>query len=116
MSEPRQHLRALAEALPPGAAVPVPREWLLAVLAEPKPETADTSWRSRIWKVPADTVLTTAEAAEALGKSKGALHKMVRRHRLPFTRAAGGYSPIAGAPLLFRAADLRRYLEGKKAA
>jgi hypothetical protein len=76
----------------------------------------DTSWRARLWLVLADTTLTVREAAEALGKSPAAVHKLAARRRLPFTRAAAGHSPAAGPPLMFRAADLRQFLEGRKAA
>ena len=35
MTDPRPHLRALAEATAPGGSVLVPREWILALLSEP---------------------------------------------------------------------------------
>jgi hypothetical protein len=63
-----------------------------------------------LWAVPADTALATWEAAQALGKSVAAVHKLAARHRLPFTRAKARHSPVTGAPLMFRAAYLRRFL------
>jgi hypothetical protein len=66
--------------------------------------------RVRLWAVPADTTLTAREAAQAIGKSVSAIHKLAARHRLPFTRAKARHSPVTGAPLMFRAADLRRFL------
>ena len=53
----RAHLRALADALPPGSAVPVPREWLLELLANSPVVSADT--------VP-ERWLTAVEVAELL--------------------------------------------------
>ena len=38
MTDPRPHLRALADALPAGTAVPVPREWLMELLDGMQPE------------------------------------------------------------------------------
>lgn len=116
MSEARATLEKLAAALPDDAAATVPVAWLRELLAEPKSPAPDMSWRSRLWRVSADTVLTTAEAAEALGKSPAAVHKLVQRHRLPCTRSNGRCSPVAGPPLLFRAADLRRFLGGQRPA
>ena len=66
--------------------------------------------RERLWSVPADTMLTVREVAQVIGKSASAVHKLAARHRIPSSRAQAGHSPIAGPPLLFRAADLRRFL------
>jgi hypothetical protein len=56
----REHLRALAEALPPGSAIPVPREWLLELLGDPEPlQTSATT-------VAAD--LTAAQVARIIGR------------------------------------------------
>jgi hypothetical protein len=116
----RDHVRALVADLPADGSVVLPVAWVRALVAEPEkvfPITQpDASWRERLWLVPADTLLTVREAAEALGKSPSAVHKLAARHRIPYTRAAAGHSPVAGPPLMFRAADLRRFLEGRRAA
>ncbi len=52
-------LRELAESLPPGTAVPVPREWLLELLSA---DTAQTNGDSA-----ADRMLTAAQVGELLG-------------------------------------------------
>jgi hypothetical protein len=115
VSEARSHLEALVAALPVDGAATVPVAWLREVLTEPQP-APDASWRSRLWLVSADTLLSTVEAAEAMGKTPAAVHKLAQRHRLPCTRSSARHSPVTGAPLLFRAGDLRRYLEGQRPA
>jgi excisionase family DNA binding protein len=64
MSETRAHLRALAEALPAGSAVPVPREWLLELLDGTLAAGAD------VGNPPTLTAdLTCREAGTLLGRS-----------------------------------------------
>lgn len=72
MTDRRGQLLDLAEALPPGAAVTVPREWLLEALAPPAVET------------PVEDLLTVAQAAARLRVSEGYLYR--RAKSLPFTR------------------------------
>jgi len=119
VTDPREHLRALSEAAPPGSVLSIPRAWVAPLLAQPiaVAPVAPLGWtRERLYRAPADTMLSVREAAQALSKSPAAVHKPAARHRLPSTRAAAGHSPVAGPPLMFRAADLRRFLERRKAA
>ncbi|SRR5712692_2830650 len=75
MSDTRGHLRALAEALPPGSAVPVPREWLLELLdgsadvGTPPTLTADLTCREAgtLLGRSASTVRTWLESGELEG-------------------------------------------------
>ena len=90
----RAHLRAIAEALPEGSAVPVPREWVLE-LAEPcGGETPPPV---------ADRLLTAAEVAERLGLSLVAVYRQAKRW--PFTRRLGRRM------LRFSEAGLARWLD-----
>lgn len=66
----RAALRELAEALPPGAAVPVPREWLLELLAGSAP-AADP-----------EEALDLRTAADVSGYSADHLTRLVREGRL----------------------------------
>lgn len=76
------HLRALAEALPAGTAVPVPREALLELLdgqgVTPLPVPQEPPERTE------DRLLTVLEAAEALNVSTDWLYR--RSKSLPFAR------------------------------
>lgn len=70
----REALRSLAEALPVGTALPVPREWLLELLAA-APGSAH---------VCTEGLLTVDQAAARLSLSKGYLYRKAKS--LPFTR------------------------------
>lgn len=75
-------LRTLADALPEGAAVPVPRAWLLALLeaqdVTPLPVAAEAA------EAPDDRLLTVQEAAKALSVTPDWLYR--RSKSLPFAR------------------------------
>jgi predicted DNA-binding transcriptional regulator AlpA len=121
VTDPRPHLRALAEALPPGSAVPVPREWLLELLAPPfaeAPSTGDfkaardplplaSSWRERLWTVPADTRLGVIEVAEAMGRPKSWVY---RRTSVKSGKAPLPHRKLDGE-LVFVAGDVRAWLK-----
>src|ERR1041385_5137634 len=84
----RASLRCLAEALPPGSAVPVPREVLLELVtsqkgAEPtvSPVAAPVTWRERLWTCPGDTRLGVRELAEALGRPRSWVYRAVAGKR-----------------------------------
>ena len=104
----RASLRCLAEALPPGSAVPVPREVLLELVtsqkgAEPtvSPVAAPVTWRERLWTCPGDTRLGVRELAEALGRPRSWVYRAVagkrEAKRLPAFRFGGELSFEAGA-------------------
>jgi predicted DNA-binding transcriptional regulator AlpA len=100
MSDHRAHLRALAEALPPGSAVPVPREWLLQLLNGTGPSGG----------IPADAVdrlLDVNEAAARLHMSPEWLYRHARK--LPFTVRLGRKA------LRFSDAGITRYLQRRTA-
>jgi excisionase family DNA binding protein len=70
-------LRSLAEALPTGAAVPVPREWLLELLAgspEPRPQAVQSV-------TPAD--LTVAQLAARFGRKPSTVRGWLDRGLIP---------------------------------
>jgi hypothetical protein len=67
---PREHLRALAEALPAGAAVSVPREWLLELL-----DVANALQTSAL--PPAD--LTVADLAARFGRGTSTVRGWLER-------------------------------------
>ncbi len=75
-------LRMLADALPDGTAVPVPREWLLALLdaqeVTPLPVAVEATPEAE------DRLLTVQEAAEALSVTPDWLYR--RSKSLPFAR------------------------------
>jgi hypothetical protein len=73
----REALQALATALPPGSAVSVPREWLLALLAA----TADAPSPST-GALPA-TDLTVADLATRYGRSKATARAWCEAGRFP---------------------------------
>jgi hypothetical protein len=76
MGPDRAALRALAEALPPGAAVPVPREWLLELLG------ATVNLNAAREGLPAE--LTQREAARLLRVSASYLRaSSCPKHLLP---------------------------------
>jgi hypothetical protein len=66
--------------------------------------------RERLWAVPADTMLSTHEASQALDKSVSAIHKLCERGRLKSSRAKSGH--LVRQPRMFRAGDLRLFLGG----
>jgi hypothetical protein len=68
----------------------------------------------RLERLHPDRMLSVAETATFTGRSRSAIHKLVSRGRLPARRMKGRpHSPMAGPPLQIRAADLRRFLEGR---
>jgi predicted DNA-binding transcriptional regulator AlpA len=98
-------LRALAEALPAGAALPVPREWLLELLAEP--EAGPLPAPPVLTVVEAeDRLLTVGEAATRLGVTKDWLYH--HRKDLPFA------VKLSRRVLRFSAVKLERYLEARR--
>jgi hypothetical protein len=97
------HLRALAEALPPGAAVPVPREWLLDLLEGAGHNDPDAS--------SAGPDLTVAEVAAELQCPANRVREAITKrqligYRVPgvvgwrVTRRALDEAKRAGAPLV----------------
>jgi excisionase family DNA binding protein len=99
-------LRELAEALPPGAAVSVPREWLLELLDDTAagvrpPDLLQTSAHE-----PEDRLLTVDEAAQRLGVTKDWIYHHVKE--LPFAVKLGR------RVLRFSALKLERYLEARR--
>ena len=97
------HLRALADAYPDGASVPVPRQWLLEMLGEGAPAVEPV--RTPVDQ--GDRLLTVEEVATRLGVDE----QWVYRHAAEwdFTRRLGRRT------LRFSEAGLRDYL-AKKAA
>ncbi len=104
MTDHRPHLRALAEALPPGSAVPVPVEWLLDLLG-PSSLPPATAARALAGE-PEDRLLTVEEAARRLNVTKDWLYH--HRKELPFAVKLGRKQ------LRFSAAKLERYLEARR--
>ena len=93
MTDPRTHLRALAESLPPGIAVPVPREWLLELRGSASTPAAD----------PTDCYLTADQVAARLDLSVQQVYRQAKRWSF-----AKELSPKA---LRFSEAGLNRWLE-----
>jgi hypothetical protein len=97
VTDSREHLRAPIHGLDSETVVTIRVDWIRAALADSEkviPITKpDTSWRARLWVVPCDTMLPVREAAEALGKSPSAVHKLASRHRIPFFRASADTLP-----------------------
>lgn len=108
MTDPRPHLLALAQALPAGAAVSVPREWLLKLLeTPPQPDPLQTSATPA--RAPAeaeDRLLTIDEAAERLGVTKDWIYHHSKK--LPFAVRLGR------KVLRFSAVKLERYIEARR--
>ena len=98
-SDLRLALRTLAAALPPGAAVPVPREHLLELLDSPG---LDAPTSAPI-PIPADRLLTAREAAGRLGVSVRYLY--AHRQDYPFTRR------LPSGAVRFSERALARFLE-----
>ena len=95
----RLALHRLAEALPAGSAVPVPREWLLELLegADPAPVSPTRG------ETPGDRLLTAHEVAARLGTSREWVYRQARRW--PFTRR------VARRALRFSEAGFARWVE-----
>lgn len=95
----RTHLLALATALPAGSAVPVPREWLLALL-EPMPAPLPPT--------PAETdqLLTAGQVAERFGLSRDWLYRN--------WKSIPGAVKLGRKVLRFPATALPRYLESRR--
>jgi hypothetical protein len=70
-------LRSLAEALPAGAAVPVPREWLLELLAGSAPLAASTV------SIAAPADFTVAELAARFGRKPSTVRGWLDRELIP---------------------------------
>jgi excisionase family DNA binding protein len=93
----RAALRRLAEAMAPGAAVSVPREWLLELLSD-TPEGPD---------------YTVAEVAELFGRSESTVRTWCEERRFEGAYKLSGKSwriPRAAVPA-FRAAEGQRSRE-----
>jgi excisionase family DNA binding protein len=99
-------LRSLAEALPAGSAVPVPREWLLELLAGPPAATTTAQPTLAVGIEPEDRLLTVDEAATRLRVTKDWLYH--HRKELPFAVKLGR------RVLRFSAVKLERYLEARR--
>ncbi len=113
-------LRRWLAATPPGAAVLLSAEQAHAVagpsletpapVAGTAPPRCDpTPWRERLWTVPAETLLTSAEAADALGLTRDAIHRRTAKKR-PAGLTALPHRRMDGV-LVFRAGDLREWVE-----
>jgi excisionase family DNA binding protein len=96
-------LRLLAEALPPGAAVPVPREWLLELLGGVLQATSSSPQPDEELD---DHLMTVAEVAVRLGVTKDWIYH--HRKELPFAVKLGR------RVLRFSAVKLERYLEARR--
>jgi predicted DNA-binding transcriptional regulator AlpA len=92
----RAHLLALATALPAGSAVPVPREWLLALL-EPAVATP-----ALIGEPADDHLLSADQVAARFGLTKDRLYRNWKR--IP------GAVKLGKRPLRFTLTGVRRYL------
>jgi excisionase family DNA binding protein len=93
-------LRTLAEALPTGQAVPVPREWLLDLL-EGSSVTADVAQTPGI-------DLTCHQVADALGRDASTVRAWVARGDFP-----GAYR-LNGREWRIPAESLRAWQEGQR--
>lgn len=115
MGDLRARIAALADALPDGASVTLPaselRKWLAGDGQGTSPSIdgqADTSWRARLWTVPADMRLGVHEVAEALGRGRDFVYRAASpkaEHRLP--------SQKIGGELMFTVRDVRAWIEGQ---
>lgn len=91
-------LREVATSLPPGTAIPVAREWILALLEATTGTTPPAL----------DRMLTAGEVAERLHCSKQHVYREARRW--PFTRK------LARRVLRFSETGLERWLARQRAA
>jgi predicted DNA-binding transcriptional regulator AlpA len=106
-------LMTLLRQLPTGASLPV--GFVLKSLEddgdEPTP-APEPSWRERLWTCDEETRLNATEAAEALGHAVGWVYKRTHSNaeeRLPHRKTGSG-------ELVFRAGDLREWLQAREAA
>jgi hypothetical protein len=60
-----------------------------------------TTWRERLWEVPADCRLNVVDLAEALGRPKSFVYRYTRQHLIPCRELDGR--------LIFRAGDIRTW-------
>ena len=100
--------------LPPGTLIPAAELAAMlgaeedAAVSEPSPpaEPIELTWRERLWLVPAETRMATADVLEALGHSRTWLYKHMAEdrgpHRLPHRKLDG--------ELVFTAGELRAWL------
>jgi excisionase family DNA binding protein len=79
MTDPRPHLRALAEALPLGSAVTVPREWLLELLDAGGAAAVQTSANPAI--APAD--MTVHQVADRFGRHRSTIRMWLEQGSFP---------------------------------
>lgn len=77
----------------------------------PEPEPVAVSWRERIWSVPANTLLSVPEIAEALGRSESWTYKRT----MPAARDPLPVSKM-GSSVVARAGDLRAWIESRTTA
>jgi hypothetical protein len=116
-------LRAIVDALPPGAAVTLPadalRGWLdeepdEAPVPQPAPEEPE-SWRTKLWAVPSDTRLHVREVAQAAGRSRDWAYRACDRKRA----AQRGREPLPcsriDGQLVFHAGAVRDWLRASEA-
>ncbi|GIW51201.1 MAG: hypothetical protein KatS3mg081_0556 [Gemmatimonadales bacterium] len=99
-------LRKIAETLPPGATLTLPRDALLrlteeAAVTPARNGNAAPTWRERLWTCPPETRLGVLEVAEALGRPRSWVYRAVSpsrgRDRLPAKRLDGELVFEAGA-------------------
>src|SRR5688572_8438368 len=100
-------LRALAEALPVGTAVPVPREILLELLDAPALQPSARPASNGAAAAPDEQLLTVREVAERFGLTSDWLY----RH----WRAVGGVK-LGRKVLRFPASAVREYIATKSKA
>jgi hypothetical protein len=107
-------LRRAAELLPPGSAVTVPREALLAaidtmtaVTATPATESLPTPWQVRLWSSPADARMTVADVADALSRPKS----WVYRHTSPASGLPRLPHRKLDGELTFLVGEVRQWIE-----
>lgn len=109
-------LQRWAADAPPGTMVPAAAlVELLGELEEPAEATADvctepvSSWRERLWSVPAETRLGVAEAAEAFGRPRSWVYARTgpsAEDPLPHRKLDG--------TLVFTAGELRAWIRGRE--
>jgi predicted DNA-binding transcriptional regulator AlpA len=114
--ETLRQLLAWLSSAPDGTTIPAASmHELLADVADVEPverapagvpaDPVATSWRTRLWTVPAETRLSLPEAVEALGRSRSWLYKRTgpkASERLPCRRLEG--------ELVFLAGELRQWI------
>ena len=83
---------------------------LVASQPTPPTETAQTTWRERLWSCPAETRLNVDETAEALGHSRSWIYK----HTSPKALGKSGATPLPHrtleGSLMFVAGELRTWI------